>query len=48
MGGKSRKTGNVSRKLIERLKSGKDSTPKKCEKSNKKETPDPFGLMGKK
>jgi hypothetical protein len=43
MGGKSRKTGSVSKKLIDRLKAGR---PLKSAGNNKKETPkhDPFGL----
>lgn len=46
MGGKSRKTGQVSQKLIDRLKNGKPFKEgrKKAEKVVKTVESDPFGL----
>jgi hypothetical protein len=44
MGGKSRKTGSVSKKLIERLKAGKPLAPKPDNKKDPKKKANPFGL----
>jgi hypothetical protein len=47
MGGKSRKTGSVSKKLIDRIKNGTLNKPKpktKSEGSGKSKKANPFGL----
>jgi hypothetical protein len=46
MGGKSRKTGQISRKLIDKIKKGKLSSDKSNKKAkDKKPTDDAFGLL---
>ena len=48
MGGKSRKSGGVSRELIERLKRGPKAETNKCRSSKKKEEEPKGGFFGKK
>lgn len=43
MGGKSRKAGQVSRKLIERLRDGMSSSPSPSKEKSKKNTPSLIG-----